>query len=334
MRANYRINWKSGMRLSDAVFNASDEFHISQLLPLYGLMLRDGYGHITQPRFRCETDNAEMSVIEMNVTALTPDGGLIHVMFDHNERDLFQNIPMPEQHDPFIVYLEQSTSDFDTFEDKDIPYRSGRMKLIFKAESTGYANPDAVAVARFEFKQCWVMDNSFIPPCVMVKANADLWNQGHVYSRLLSDLASLLPAKASTGMGMEALSLIPAISMLSTEIRKEMDGMSPKHLVTVMQQALGAIISVFQTGMADCIPEHDACLEYVNAEYVPTRIAALVDEGIRLTRILQQMVAELRPQAAPQPEPAPMPAPQPVRVARQPRTPDTSSERRSFKSRK
>ena len=69
--------------------------------------------------------------------------------------------------------------------------------------------------------------------------------------------------------------------------------MSPKHLVTVMQQAVGAIISVFQTGMADCIPEHDACLEYVNAEYVPTRIAALVDEGIRLTRILQQMVAEL-----------------------------------------
>lgn len=44
MKTNYRIDWKAGMRLSDAIFNASDEFHIAQLMPLYTLMLRDGYG--------------------------------------------------------------------------------------------------------------------------------------------------------------------------------------------------------------------------------------------------------------------------------------------------
>ena len=318
------------MRLSDAVFNASDEFHVSQLLPLYELMLKGGYGHLAQPRYRCEVDNSEMSVIEMNVAALTPNGRLINCQFDHNERDLFQKIPMPVSHDAFIVYLEQSTTEFEAFEDKEIPYRADKLNLIFKPEDVNYSNPDAVAIARFEFKQCWMMDNTFIPPCILLKANADLWNLGHSYSRLLADLCSQLRSKTKSEMGIEIISLLPVVAMLSTEVRKEMDELSPKHLVTIMQQIIGTIISVFQTSAPELIPEYDSCEAYMEAEFVSNRIGPLVEEGIRLTQVLLPMISGLRQQLD-EPEPLPQPSP---RVVRQPRPIDTSSERRSFKSRK
>lgn len=318
------------MRLSDAVFNASDEFHASQFQPLYELMLKGGYGHIAQPRYRCEVDNSEMSVIEMNVTALTPNGCLINCQFDHNERNLFQKIPMPVSHDTFIVYLEQSTTEFEAFEDKEIPYRANKLNLIFKPEGINYSNPDAVAVARFEYKQCWMMDSTFIPPCTSLKANADLWNLGHSYSRLLTELSSILRSKTSSEMGIEVVSILPAVTMLSTEVRKEMDELSPKHLVTIMQQIIGVIVAVFQARLPETIPEYDSCVAYTEAEFVSNRISPLVEEGIRLTQVLLPMISGLRQQVV-EPEPIPQPAP---RVVRQPRTLDTSSERKSFKSRK
>lgn len=334
MRANYRIDWKSGMRLSDAVFNASDEYQIARFRPLYELMLSGGYGHLSKPRFRCEIDNAEMSVIEMNVTALNPAGGLIETRFDHNERNLFQKMPMPESHEPFIVYIEQSASEFDSFEDKGIPYKAPRTTLIFKPESVHYANPDAIALSRLEYKQCWLIDNTFIPPCVSLKANTDLWNLGHMYSKALSGLTSSLMTKTTSEMGSGIMGLLPVVSVLSTEVSKEMDSISPKHLVTIMQQVIGAVLSVFQTRGTEYVPEYGSCLSFVESEYMSDRIEPLVDEGIRLTQLLTGMVDGLRQPVVVEPEPLPQSQPSPARLPRQPRLLDTSSERKSFKSRK
>lgn len=316
------------MRLSDAVFNAADEFHISRLMPLYMLTLKNGYGHMVQPRFRCEVDNTEMSVIEMNATALSSSGQLINIQFDHTEREMFQKLPVPESHDTFIVYLEQSGSQFDEFEDKGIPYKTNHVSLIFKPESTGYSNPDAIAVARFKYQQCWTMDNTFIPPCITLKANADLWNLTHTYHRILSDLQNALVGKLSSEAGKEVLALIPVISSITTEVGKERDEMSPKHLVTLMQQCISAFYFTLRSQYA--LPESESCKAFVDAEFLSTRIDILVNEGIRLTQLILQQIDTLKQavhisQAEPQIV---------QRTIRQPRTLDTSSERKSFKSRK
>lgn len=329
MQAHYRINWKSGMRLSDAVFNASDQYHISQLAPLYEMMLNGGYGHLAQPRFRCEIDNSEMSVIEMSVVALTPDGDLMNVQFDHNKRDLFQKLSVPEDREPFVVYLEQLSSEYETFEDSGIPYKALKSNLIFKSEAQSYSNPNAVAVARFEYKQCWMMDNSFIPPCICVKANSDLWNLAHVYSRVLQDLLPGLKSKISSEFAPEVVSLLPLVSSLSIEIRKEIDEMSPKHLITIMQKVIGSMVAVFHGRVAEMIPEKESCEAFVELEYIPNGIGQRVNEGIRLTQLLNQMVMSLRQPVTPEPQQQVMP-----RMPRQPRVLDTSSERKSFKTRK
>lgn len=333
MKANYRINWKSGMRLSDAVFNASDEFHLSQLAPLYELMLRGGYGHLIQPRFRCDVDNQEMSVIEMNVKALSPAGELLDVMYSHNDRDLYQKMKMPESTEPFIVYLESTDNEFDSFTENDIPFRDKKYFLVLKGESANYVSRNAIAVARFEYKQCWMMDMSFIPPCISLHANADLWNLAHLYLKTLKELISSLRFKIDSEVSEIVVSLLPVLQLISIEIEKEIDEMSPKHMTTLMQQVVSIVSDGCELNAKYTLPDKDSCAAFVNANYNPTKIADLINEGIRLTQILNNHIGGFRQREIVVPEAAPMqPERREERVVHRQR--DTSSQRISFRNKK
>lgn len=321
------------MRLSDAVFRASDEFHLSQLAPLYELMLRGGYGHLVQPRFRCDVDNQEMSVIEMNVMALSPVGELIDVTFSHNDRDLYQNLIMPESTESFIVYLESSENEYDSFTENDIPFRDKKYTLIFKGESTNYVSRSAIPVARFEYKQCWMMDMSFIPPCISLHANADLWNLAHLYLKTLKELLTSLRIKFDSEMSDIVISLFPILQSVSIEIEKEIDEMTPKHITTLMQQVVSTVSDGCEMNGKYNVPDKDSCVAFVNANYNPIKIADLINEGIRLTQILNNLIGGFRQREIIVPEPTPVrPIPQDERIV--PRQRDTSSLRMSFRNKK
>ena len=321
------------MRLSDAVFRASDDFHLSQLAPLYELMLRGGYGHLVHPRFRCDVDNQEMSVIEMNVMALSPAGELIDVTFSHNDRDLFQKLEMPKTNESFIVYLESSENEVDTFTVNDIPFRDKKYILVFKSESVNYVSRNAIPVARFEYKQCWMMDISFIPPCIFLHANADLWNLAHLYLKTIKELITSLRFKIESEMSDVVVSLLPVLQLISIEIEKEIDEMTPKHLTTLMQQAVCIVTDGCEMNSRYDVPDKDSCIAFVNANYNPIRIADLIKEGLRLTQILNNLIVGFRQCEIVVPEPAP------VRLIQQeekktPRQRDTSSQRVSFRNKK
>lgn len=335
MKTNYRIDWRAGMRLSDAIFNAADEFHIAQLIPLYTLMLREGYGHLAEPKFRYEVDNDTLSVVEMCCLALSSSGRLINIRFDHNERDLFQALPMPATYDPFIIYIDASSSGHISFVDKDIPYRDVDYHLVFKSQSANYTNPDAVPVARFVYNQGWATDASFIPPCTSLKAHADLWNLAFAYTRSLDNLILALKGKVNSQMEIAVKSLIPTLGMAKMEVEKGIDSITPKRLVIIMQQVVYGIVSLCELESSCSVPEPEACKAYITENYHPCKIAEMVNEGIRLTDLLSVMVGGFLPKPVvvePVPE-APPPANQGsslrTRIER-----DANSKRMSFRDKK
>lgn len=295
MKTNYRIDWRAGMRLSDAIFNAADEFHITQLMPLYALMLREGYGHLAEPKFRYEVDNDTLSVVEMSCLALSSSGRLINIRFDHNERDLFQALPMPATYDPFIIYIDASSSGHVCFVDKDIPYQDVDYQLVFKPQTSNYTNPDAVPVARFVYNQGWAMDASFIPPCTSLKAHADLWNLAFAYARSLDNLILALKGKVNSQMEIAVKSLIPTLGMAKMEVEKGIDSITPKRLVIIMQQVVSGIVSLCELESSCSVPEPEACKVYITNNYHPCKIAEMVNEGIRLTDLLIVMVGGFLP---------------------------------------
>lgn len=335
MKTNYRINWKAGMRLSDAIFNASDEFHIAQLMPLYALMLREGYGHLVEPKFRYEVDNDKLSVVEMCCLALSASGRLIHIRFDHNERDLFQALTMPATYDPFIIYIDASSSGHVSFMDKDIPYRDADYQLVFKLQSASYTNPDAVPVARFVYNQGWAMDASFIPPCTSLKAHADLWNFAFSYTRSLDNLIATLKGKVDSQMEIVVKSLIPTLSIAKMDVEKGIDSMTPKRLISIMQQIIYGLVELCELETSCSIPEPEACKAYVTGNYHPCKIAEMVNEGIRLTGLLIVMVGGFLPKPieVETVHEAPGLASQ-TPTTRPPRDRDANSKRMSFKDKK
>lgn len=335
MKTNYRIDWRAGMRLSDAIFNAADEFHIAQLMPLYALMLREGYGHLAEPKFRYEVDNDTLSVVEMCCLALSSSGRLINIRFDHNERDLFQALPMPATYDPFIIYIDASSSGHVAFVDKDIPYRDADYHLVFKSQSANYTNPDAVPVARFVYNQGWAMDASFIPPCTSLKAHADLWNLAFAYTRSLDNLILALKGKVNSQMEIAVKSLIPTLGMAKMEVEKGIDSITPKRLVIIMQQVVYGIVSLCELESSCSVPEPEAYKAYITENYHPGKIAEMVNQGIRLTDLLIVMVGGFLPKpivVEPVPE-----VPPPVNQGSSSRTRierDANSKRMSFRDKK
>ena len=292
MKKKYRVDWKSGMKLTDAVFTAADDFHEGQLEPLFALMLRDGYGHFCEPLFRYETDNEVMSVIQMSCKALTASGKFVNINFDHNERNLFQKVPMPGVYDPFIVYVDASSSRHVSFDSGGIPYRDVDYRLLLKPENLSYNNPDAVAIARFKYVQGWNLDLSFIPPSIYLKANVDLLNLSVEYIRKLDQLLTVIKEKSASAMEMMARLLIVPLSMARTEVARNVDNMTPKRLVTIMQQTVGAVWELSEVEKECDVPEPLAVNTFVNSNFDPCKISWFVHEGIRLTEMLTKMASK------------------------------------------
>lgn len=282
------------MRLTADVFNMADEYHASMLEPLCELVLKGGYGHLVQPRFRAETDNLEMSVIELVVTALTPSGRLVRLTFDHNERDMFSHIQMPPAEGAAMVYLVCAPTGFVELEDDGMPLREPRYSIVVRSEADAYVNPDAVPVARFEYRQCWMPDLSFIPPCVTLKANVDLWNHAHAFSKALKECIGILRQKMDSEADFVIPPLVAALVPVSIAMEKEVDELSPKRFVSMMQQVLGVITELAALSGVLLLPEPEACAAFVTAPYLASSIGPTVIEGTRLLNLLNITLGTLR----------------------------------------
>ena len=176
---SYRVDWKAGMRLTDDTFRKADEFHISRLQPLYGVIASPGYGFIESPIVRYELSDESISFIEIQASAITYSGKLVQLSFNREERNLFQNIPMPEGTEPVIVFIDitsEKTIPLSPSSD-NVPLCDSDYQIILKFESEHYNNPDAVPIARFIYKRGWGIDTSFIAPTVNLRANGTLLRQ-------------------------------------------------------------------------------------------------------------------------------------------------------------
>ena len=96
MNNKYRVAWQAGMRLTDEIFRASDEYYLSCLQPLYSVLVNGDYGFLGLPVFRYELTESALSVIELEANAICYSGKLVRLSYSREERTLFQNINLPD----------------------------------------------------------------------------------------------------------------------------------------------------------------------------------------------------------------------------------------------
>lgn len=287
-KKHYRVNWQAGMRLTDATFRSADEYHISRLQPLYSVLTSSGYGFTEAPIVRYEMNEDTISFTEIQASAITYSGKLILLSFNREERNLFQNIPIPEGTEPVIAFIDITSSKTITLPESQegVSMCDADYQIILKRESEHYNNPDAVPFARFMYKHGWGADNTFIAPCINLRANGLLLRQAANYVSELNALIEALKSAKDSSQAIFVKSVIPVLAAISLEVEKESDAMSPRHFISLMQQGIYVLLSSSELEHGIMIPECEDCKAYVESHYTPYTTMFLANEGIRLTHAL------------------------------------------------
>lgn len=306
MNNKYRVAWRAGMRLTDETFRASDEYYLSCLQPLYAVLVNGDYGFLSLPIFRYELTESTLSVTEMEANAISYSGKLIQLSFTREERSLFQNINLPDTMESLILFIDKTSDKTVVVEDKEknVPLCDADYQLLVKPESEHYSNPDAVPFARLVYKHGWSIDTSFIAPCVSLRANGALLRSASNYAVELDALIKALKEVADdTAQYVLIMSVLPLLARIAVEVRKESDKMTPRHLITLMQEGIQGILVLFETEAGVIIPDRERCVSFVESHYTPYVISEMIDEGIRLTHALINITDSFNIRDARIPEP-------------------------------
>ena len=296
MNNKYRVDWQAGMRLTDEVFRSADEFHLSCLQPLYSVLVNGDSGFLGLPIFRYELTESTLSVTELQAEAITNSGKLIQLSFTREERMLFQNVKLPDTTEPFILYIDKSSNKTVKINgaDKAVPLCDADYQLLIRAESEHYNNPDAVPLARFIYKHGWSQDTTFIAPCVLLRANGTLLRSASNYTVEVEALIRALKDAVDTEQYVLVMSVLPSLVRIMIEVQKESDSMTPRHLITLMQEGIQAVLMLSSMEDDIVIPEWERCVTFVDSHYTPYVIHEMVDEGIELTHALISTVKTFR----------------------------------------
>ena len=102
-------------------------------------------------------------------------------------------------------------------------------------------------------------------------------------------LVKALKSALDTDQYVMIMSLLPLLNRTIVEIQKESDNMTPRHLITLMQEVIQSILCMTELETSVVVPEQERCVAFVESHYTPYVISEMINEGIDLTRILMDM---------------------------------------------
>lgn len=305
MNNKYRVDWQAGMRLTDEIFRTADEYYLSCLQPLYSALVNGDYGFLSLPIFRYELSESTLSVTELDANAICYSGKLIQLSFTREERSLFQNINLPNTTEPVVLFIDK-TSDRTvkvTDNETSVPLCDADYQILVKLESEHYNNPDAVPFARFTYRHGWSQDPSFMAPCVSLRANGALLRSASNYAVELEAVIKALKNAIETDQCVLIMSALPSLTRMAVEVQKEADKMTPRHLITLMQEGIQVLLTLSEMENGVIVPERERCVSFVESHYTPYVISEMVNEGIDLTHILVNLTQSFGVREVRMPEP-------------------------------
>ena len=124
------------------------------------------------------------------------------------------------------------------------------------------------------------------------------------YIVALKGLIKALQESKDTAQILLIMSAIPVLIRIAVEIEKESDKMSPRHLITLMQEGIQALLALSEMEEGVTVPERERCVSFVESHYTPYIISEMINEGIYLTHALINMTGtfDVREIKSPEPE--------------------------------
>lgn len=238
-----RIAWKRGMRLTDEIFRASDDYMAELVRRSFVLASVGRFGLLpsTTPfEISLNIGNGTLNVDSLNCLAVTKNGQLIDVQYDTRYSKCFDTqVPIPDLPgiEDYILTIDALPGQWtETTEGLEEPVYS------FSLRPVDSAIPDnAMPIARIVDEYGWRMDEvDFVPPCLYIASHSKYID---LHQRFV-DVLAMIDVKSQAAIKSGARNMIsiflPLIQQLRIAADKECDLLTPMMLLSNVQKCVSA----------------------------------------------------------------------------------------------
>ncbi|MCR5132126.1 MAG: hypothetical protein K6C10_11785 [Prevotella sp.] len=311
-----RINWKKGMRLTDEVMLAADQYVAESIGQAIAVAAGGRFGLFTPTRpfqLSLSISRGFVEVETLSCLAVTSSGDIIDVQFDtkySNSFDTRVQIPDDDDIKEYFLIITANPEDWKESTEKCLESNYSFALLGPNKAIDGHSVP----IGRIVYEDGWREDNvNFVPPCLCISAHSkymELFSQFFLVMRNIDEKTSKM---LETGAH-DAISIYwPVVQQMMITANTEQDIMTPQQLLSCVQRVIAAFTCACDLDKVLSLEEADVFQNYARTPFNYRNAYIRIKQGLGMCYAINEKIDKfsLLKQEEPVPEPQPMPEPKP-----------------------
>jgi len=314
-----RINWKKGMRLTDEVMLAADQYMSESIGQAVAVAAGGRFGLFTPTRpfqMSLSISKGFVEVETLSCMAVTASGDIIDVQFDtrySNSFDTRVQIPKDDEVKEYFLIIIANPDDW-----KESAKERKESNYTFALVGPDKAiDSHSVPIGRIVYEDGWQEDNvNFAPPCLCISAHSKFMELFSQFFLVLQNIDEKTRNMLDTG-ARDAISIYwPVVQQMLIVANTEQDVMTPQRLLSCVQRVIAAFTCACDLDKVISLEEADVFRNFTRTPF-NYRIAYLrLKQGLGMCYAINEKIDKFsllkqeEPPAPPKPKPeAPKPDP-------------------------
>lgn len=314
-----RINWKKGMRLTDEVLLAADQYTVESISQAVAVAAGGRFGLFTPTRpfqLSLSISKGFVEVEALSCLAVTNSGDIIDVQFDTQYSNSFDTrVQIPNNDDTKELFLIISANPDDWKESVEKHLESNYTFALVGPDKA--IDSHSVPIGRIIMEDGWREDNvNFVPPCLCLSAHSKFMDLHGQFISLMRSIDDKTNQQIDTGAH-NAISIYwPIVQQMLITANAEQDVMTPQQLFSCVQRVIAAFTCACDLDKVLSLEDAETFRNYTRSPF-NYRIAYLrIKQGLGMCYAINEKIDKFsllrqeEPSAPPQPQPeSPKPDP-------------------------
>lgn len=310
-----RISWKKGMRLTDEVLLAADQYMAESVGQAVAVAAGGRFGLFTPTRpfqLSLSISKGFVEVETLSCLAVTGSGDIIDVHFDtqySNSFDTRVQIPNGDDAKEYILIVSANPDDWKESVE-------GHMEPNYTFALIGpnkAIDSHSVPIGRIVYDDGWHEDNvHFVPPCLYISAHSRFMELHGQFISLMRSIDDKTSKQIDTGVH-DAISIYwPIVQQMLITASTEQDVMTPQQLLSCVQRVVAAFTCACDLDNVLSLEDAETFRNYARTPF-NYRIAYLrIKQGLGICYSINEKIDKfslLKKEEAPAPPLQPKPEP-------------------------
>ena len=317
-----RISWKKGMRLTDEVLLAADQYMAESVSQAVAVAAGGRFGLFTPTRpfqMSLSISRGFVEVETLSCLAVTSAGDIIDVQFDTQYSNSFDTRVQIPNNDDAKEYFLVIIANPDDWKESGEEHMVSNYTFALVGPNKAI-DSHSVPIGRIINEDGWREDNvNFVPPCLCISAHNKFMELHGQFISLMRSIDEKTSKQIDTGAH-DAISIYwPVVQQMLITASTEQDVMTPQQLLSCVQRVVAAFTCACDLDQVLSLEEADVFRNYSRTPF-NYRIAYLrIKQGLGMCYAINEKIdkfsllkQEEKPAPVPQPKPEP-PKPDPRR---------------------